>query len=515
LLIDEPAPPATTSPFSNLVGGTLTRYILLGLNIGVGLWLMPFTVAHLGTAQYGLWMLVASVTSYFSLLDLGYDSGLVRYIAAADARRDVTGVNRVVSTFVFVYAIIAAIAGVATAMLLIVAVPRFPKLTSEDVATARVVLAILGARVAIGFPMTVFGAVASARRAFVLNNCVAIVLVIVNAVVTYLVLASGGQLIALVASTTAVSMAGYLAYAATARRVFPQLRIDRRLVSRELWRDVTKFSAYLFVVDIASQLTFNLDNVLVGAYLGVSAVAVYAVAVRLSDYQRRLCDQFSGMLFSVAVGLEADGTPDRLRAALVEGSRVATTLVIGVTIAILGFAQPLVRHWMGPAFDGSVAPLIVLAFVGVVLVTSASAHSILLATGSQRLVAIVWISEGVANLALSLLLVGPFGSVGVAIGTAIPICLGHFGLLIPAACRRVGIAVPVFAVRVLKPALIGAPPAVAFCVVARLAGDQASTWAVVGAAALAGLIYLSFVLAFGLNAADRRRYAAPLVKVFT
>jgi len=515
VLIEEPSPTAAASPFANLVGGTLTRYVLLGLNIGVGLWLMPFTMAHLGQARYGLWMLVASVTSYFSLLDLGYDSGLVRYIAAADARGDVTGVNRVVSTFVYVYSIIAAIAVAATVILLIVAVPRFPRLTPDDVATARVVLAILGARVAIGFPMTVFGAVATARRAFVLNNCVAVVLVIVNAAVTYLVLARGGQLIALVAWTTAVSMAGYLAYASTARHVFPQLRIERRLVSGALWRDVTKFSAYLFVVDIASQLTFNLDNVLVGAYLGVSAVAVYAVAVRLSDYQRRLCDQFSGMLFSVAVGLGADRTPDRLRAALVEGSRVATTLVIGVTIAMLGFAQPLVRHWMGAAFDGSVAPLVVLAFVGVVLVTTASAHSILLATGSQRLVAMVWIAEGLANLALSLVLVRRYGSVGVAIGTAIPVCVGHFGVLIPAACRRVGIDLPGFAARVLRPASIGAPPAVAFCVMARLAGDQSGTWAVVGAAAVAGLIYLSFVLAFGLNAAERRRYAAPLVKVFT
>jgi O-antigen/teichoic acid export membrane protein len=312
-----------------------------------------------------------------------------------------------------------------------------------------------------------------------------------------------------------VSMAGYVAYASTARRVFPQLRIERRLVSRPLWREVTKFSAFLFVIDIASQLTFNIDNVLVGAYLGVGAVAVYAVAVRLSDYQRKLCDQFSGMLFSVAVGLHADRTPDRLRTALTEGTRVATTLVVGVTISLLGFAQPLVRHWMGAAFEGSVAPLMVLAVVGVVLVTSASAHSILLATGSQRLVATVWITEAIANVALSITLVHPFGAVGVAIGTAIPVCLGHFGVLVPAACRRIGVDVSGFAARVLKPALVGAPPAAAFCAVARLAGEQTSSLAVIGAAALSGLIYLSFVLLFGVNAADRRRYAAPLVKVFT
>jgi hypothetical protein len=49
---------------------------------------MPFTVRHLGTAEYGLWMLVASLTYYFQLLDLGYGSGVVRQITDADARHD-------------------------------------------------------------------------------------------------------------------------------------------------------------------------------------------------------------------------------------------------------------------------------------------------------------------------------------------------------------------------------------------------------------------------------------------
>ena len=69
---------------TNLLGGTITRYVSLAVNIGVGIFLMPFTVNHLGKPQYGLWMLVASITSYFTLLDLGYDSGLVRHIVAAD-----------------------------------------------------------------------------------------------------------------------------------------------------------------------------------------------------------------------------------------------------------------------------------------------------------------------------------------------------------------------------------------------------------------------------------------------
>ena len=39
--------------------------------IAFGLVMLPFNVRHLGPAAYGLWILTASVTVHFSVLDLG------------------------------------------------------------------------------------------------------------------------------------------------------------------------------------------------------------------------------------------------------------------------------------------------------------------------------------------------------------------------------------------------------------------------------------------------------------
>src|SRR6476646_10211648 len=78
--------PHMTRPAWNLLTGTLTRYVLLFVNIAIGVFLMPFTMHHLGQAQYGLWMLAASMTAYLQLLDLGYGNGLVRQLTQADGR---------------------------------------------------------------------------------------------------------------------------------------------------------------------------------------------------------------------------------------------------------------------------------------------------------------------------------------------------------------------------------------------------------------------------------------------
>ncbi len=493
-----------------LVAGTVTKYALLTASIGTGIFLMPFTVRHLGKPQYGLWMLVASLTSYFSLLDLGYGNGLVRHIVAAYTRGDVRRVNEIASTFVCIYAVIGLAACLVTGGLVLLVVPHFPNLTSAEVSTARIVLALMGFRIAVGFPMTVFGAVTNARHGFVLNNSIALVMVIVNALLTYVVLAAGGGLVMLVAVTTAASLTGYIGYAWSAHRVFPALSLRVRHFSRDQWREVTSFSVYLFIIDMASQVTFNLDNVVVGAFLGTSAVAVYAVAVRLSEYQRRVCDQFSGMLYTVAVGFGTGGRVDRLRNVLIEGTRLAVVLVVGVTICLVGFIGPLISRWMGPGFGGSVPAFVVLSIVGIVMVGHATQQSILLATGRHRTVTAIWIVEAAANLALSLILVRRFGALGVAAGTAIPIAVGHLLVMTPTAARSVGLPLWRYARETLLPALIGGVPAAALCIFIRLTFATPSLGRIALGASLVGAVYLAVVATFGLDRSTRRLYLAHL-----
>jgi len=72
----------------SLVAGTATRYLLLAVDVCLGIFLMPYTVRHLVTSEYGLWMLGASMSAYFQLLDLGYGNGFVRHVAEADAMGD-------------------------------------------------------------------------------------------------------------------------------------------------------------------------------------------------------------------------------------------------------------------------------------------------------------------------------------------------------------------------------------------------------------------------------------------
>jgi O-antigen/teichoic acid export membrane protein len=493
----------------NLFAGTLTRYLLLAVNIGMGVFLMPFTVHHLGTTEYGVWMLAASLTAYFQLLDLGYGSGLVRHVAAADAAGDVPGVNRLLSTFVVVYGVLGIAACAGIAVIVVWVVPRFPHLTPAQIAEARFVLAVLGLRVAAGFPMTVFGAATTARQRFALNNLVAIGATVLNGAVTFALIEAGFHVRAIVAGSTAVAFAGYAGYMWTATRAFPELRLRLSSFSRPLVRDVTAFSLYLFVIDIAIQIGFNLDNVVIAAALGAPAVAIYAVTLRLADYQRQVSNQFNTLMFPVVVrygALEQGEARQALGALLVDGTRLALILVCGVTVCLMGFASPLIAGWMGPGFEASVLPLQVLAVAGVVLVGQGTLGNILLGTGRHRLVAFASLGEAVANLILSVILVRRYGLAGVAIGTALPVVIVNLFVLAPSACRQAGIGVASFARAVTAAPLVGV-------LIAAPAGAALRGWrppqsvaGVLVEAAAVGLFYLLVVWTIGFDHGVRARY---------
>src|SRR5687767_13263812 len=65
--------------------------------------MLPFNVAHLGQSAYGLWVLIASITVYFSMFDLGYGVAQVRFAAKYRAQGDVKALNEIASTMFCVF----------------------------------------------------------------------------------------------------------------------------------------------------------------------------------------------------------------------------------------------------------------------------------------------------------------------------------------------------------------------------------------------------------------------------
>ena len=66
---------------NQLKAGALLNYIVILLNLVVGLLYTPFMLRMMGQSEYGLYSLVASIISYLTVLDLGIGNAVIRYTA--------------------------------------------------------------------------------------------------------------------------------------------------------------------------------------------------------------------------------------------------------------------------------------------------------------------------------------------------------------------------------------------------------------------------------------------------
>jgi O-antigen/teichoic acid export membrane protein len=500
--------PQEDRPLRTIFRNVATRYLAIAAEMVIGLITLPFNLHHLGTEAYGLWMLTAGVTIHLSILDLGYSGAMVKFIAQYRAHKDARALNEIASTLFYLFAAFGVLAYLVVIGLALNLDHVF-RMTAAQAEIGKWILLIVGVNVAINFPFAIYGGVCSGFQRYDINNKVATVSSVLIAAVNIAVVLAGYGLIALVLATSLVRFLTYFVYRRTAYTVFPALRIRPAFFRRDRLREITGFSVYSSIIDWANKLNYELDEIVIGVFLGPAPVAVWAVAERIISGTQRLTNQGNAVLFPVVVDSEATQRIGRLQKIMLEGTRLSLATVLPIALVLIVLAEPLIRVWVRKPEVMGAAPVIQLLALAVALrVGNATSTTLLKGAGHIRNVAFVNIGTGIVNLILSALLIGPFGLPGVAIGTLIPVAFSSIFILFPMACRRVNLPIGYTFRRAVWPSTW---PAVVVGAVLFLSSQvtPGGPWFVVAEAAAAGLLYLMlFVAAVGRR--DREQYTAKI-----
>jgi O-antigen/teichoic acid export membrane protein len=487
-----------------------SRYAALIVDAAIGLVLLPFNVSHLGAAAYGIWLLASSVTIHFSVLDLGFGGAFVRFVARYRARRDAQALNEIASTLFFVYAgagVLAYLIAVAVAFNL----GWLFRITPEQAEVGRWLLLIIGVQVALNFPFSIFGGVVNGFQRYNVNAGVSVVSSIAVAAVNIAVLLAGYGLVPLVLATTSVRIATYFVYWRNARRTYPALRLSPSLFRRERLRELMGFSVYSLLIDVGYRLNYQVDQIVIGMFLGVTPIAVWAPASRIVTATQQLTNQLNAVLFPVVVDSDALARADRLRRILLHATRLSLAMVLPIGVTLIALADPLIHAWVGSRvseMQSSVPVLQILAIAVMIRVGSGTATMLLKGGGRHRLMASISIATGVANVVVSVALVRPLGLPGVALGTLIPVACSTFLVVYPAACRRVDLPLSTLMAKAIWPALWPALALGAMYYALPLGNLPRTLTLVALQAVTGGLFYLALFGAVAIGRSDREIYAS-------
>ena len=410
------SPPGPSRAVRNVLSNWGAYFIAMGINF----FLSPYVVHHLGNVGYGVWTIILSLTGYLGLLDLGVRGAVTRYVAKFHTEADHKKASDVASAAMAIFGTTGLIAILVSLVFGFVVIDHM-HVPPQYLTAARIVLFLTGLNIATSLVNGVFGGILVGLQRFDVTNSIEVSINTLRALSIVVALHLGYGIITLACLQLAFTLARWGANVALARHLYPELQIRIFAADRAGIKLIFSFSVFSFLIHISSSIIYASDNVLIGAYLPVTAVTFYVIGGNLVEYARDLVSAISQTMTPLASSIEARRDPKQLQELVLVSSRWASMVIFPVICTFLLRGGSFIGLWMGRQYAGlSGQVLWVLSLTVIFWAGNSATAGILLGVSKHRPIVPAMLAEGVCNLALSIFLVKRIGIIGVAWGTLVP-----------------------------------------------------------------------------------------------
>jgi len=428
-------------------------WIVHGIGLVIGFFLMPYVIRVLGDGSYGVWVFINSFVGYAGLMYLGLGHTISRYVAKHAAVEEWSQLNQVVSLVFFTYVGMGTVAFLA-ACGLAWAVPYLAQWQSVSATEIQLVILILGLNFACGMAGSAFGGVLVGMQRYDLERSISLSVDILRTVLIFVFLVRPWGLVTIALIYLVVTLAENLGYLILSYRLLPTLSVHWKHVNWQMFRECVGFSGYSFVSSVAQQLIYATDVMVIGCLMGENAVVPYFIAMRLCTMLRMPLEKINEICVPTAGALEARSDTGTLRGLLTRA--VGASLLLSASAVIGGYfyGGTLINTWMGAGYETSAQILILLLLGQLIAMPVGVIRGLLFGMGHVKVPTLIFLAEAAANLLLSLWLIRDYGLVGVALGTVIPIVIFEAGIIFPLGLRTLRLPIWQFLEEAILPQVI-------------------------------------------------------------
>ena len=418
----------TSSSISQAVEPHLVRNALFNSSswcamVLVNLVAIPLFIRYLGVEGYGIYLLLTGLFGYFGLLDFGLSDSVVKYVAHHQELGDHESVAESVNAALLVQ-VFGGVVGVS-----VLCAFNHQIIRALHVSSALAHVASIGLYVsAVGFfckmLLNTYNAALKGMQRFDIFAKTTAGYSVATAVTAVLVLIAGGGLLEVIVVTALMTVANLATVLLLVSRYIPRYRVALR-VRQEPFRALFGFGAYTFITRIAGALNTYFLQVIIAVILGASAVAYFAVPLRLTTAMEAGLSSLVGVIFPYVSGLNARGNLESLRRLYSHASKYVVALSAPPYLFVILFSHQILRIWLGPSFAEK--GWLVLSFLGssslLAIWTMVPANTVF-GTGNPKITAVFSSIVAGLNLLFSIFLTIKLGITGTAAAVLISAAQG-------------------------------------------------------------------------------------------
>ena len=402
--------------------------------IAVSFGLTSYIVRRLSVAEYGLLLLITSLSGTLYLLDLGICNILVQTfveaIGSAEGRVD----DLLCTSFLTLTSLgtigVLAFSGLAATL------PGPFNIPHKYLHEASVIFIVASLAAQAGLSSMALEAVYRAFHRFDRINQIQFPISTVQIILSVLVLATGYRIVALALVQLIVSLLRLLLLVALLPASVPGVHLSLTRFSWTIFKPLVHLSKWAFLDNLSTSLFDLFAWMILGSLGSMRDAALFGLASKAPRQLWNLVDKGANVALPLLSKSSAkDDLPNLQRIFL-----TVQKLVFGAILpfVVLGcfFARPLIQFWAGGQYIGAAVVMRWLLLAALSHAIAYSSDQLLYACGQVKRATTISFCSGAISVASALLLVSHFGAAGLAAGLAIAQLLINCSWFTTAACRQ-------------------------------------------------------------------------------
>lgn len=334
----------------SLAKNILTNWLAQLVQIAAGFVVPRLIDRELSQQALGVWDLAWSLVVYLNIVQVGVTSSINRYVAYHRAQEDYAGINRVVSSVVMVMrgmgVVVFVLTGIATWQVGSVFSHRLGTYQYE----ARWLVFLLGCGIAVQISSAVYASILTGLHRWDWHNGIHAGTNVAMLVGMVLSLKLGFGLIGLAVVHFATEALGRSGRIIVAYRLCPWLDISASRFSWATAREMMGFGGKAFVSNISQLIMNSTVSLMIAAYLGPAALALYSRPMSLIRNLTLVVNKYA-MVFSPTISsLQGAGRDGDIKKIALQATRFGLYILLPPTIVLLIFSREVMRTWMGSAY---------------------------------------------------------------------------------------------------------------------------------------------------------------------
>lgn len=495
---------------NQLKAGAALNYVVIILNMLVGLLYTPYMLRMMGQSEYGLYSLVASVISYLTVLDLGMGNAIIRYTAKYRAEGKTTEQYEMFGMFLLLYIVIGAVAfGAGLGLYFNVDTLFGATMTVEEIEKARIMMLFLIFNLAVTFPMSIFGSIITAYERFVFPKVVSIIRVVLNTIIMVCLLRMGYKAIAMVILQTVFNILTLVI-----NYIYCKYKLNIKIFFRKFnWsflKEVAIYSFWIFLNVIMDKIYWNTGQFVLGAFVGTAAVAVFALAINLEHIYMNFSTAISTVFLPKVTGMVTrNDNRKEISDLFIKTGRIQYIVMCFILSGFIVFGRNFISLWAGDGYE-DVYTITLMFFVSLLIpLVQNLGITILQARNQMRFRSLLYIVIAVISLGAQVVLSKEYGGIGCAIAVSGALLLGQGLIMNIYYYKKQDLDVLKFWKEIIKMSIM---PIILVVVSMYLLRSVAlDGWAELGCAiGLFAIIYIPLFFIFSMNNYERDLFIKPI-----